>query len=134
MNWRCIALTVDAAVLRKRTEQDRIFQLLASLSPDFEDLRSHILMNSKLPSISEVYLCNIQREEIHRKVMSRDVNSGAAGTHAYHAKAMPRNGNSGMSDSRGQPRQVTDARTFKGKQSDLKFSFCHNTGHLTKRC
>jgi len=55
--------TIDAAILRKRTEEDRIFQLLASLNPDYEDLRSHILMNSDLPSFQNVCAI-IQREEI----------------------------------------------------------------------
>lgn len=42
--------TIVAAILQKRTE-DRIFQLLAGLSPDFENLQSHILMNLELPSL-----------------------------------------------------------------------------------
>lgn len=78
--------TTDAAILRKRTEEDRIFQLLASLSPDFEDLRSHILMNPELPSLKSV-CATIQREEIRRKVMTRDV--GVSETRAYQTKLMP---------------------------------------------
>lgn len=35
---------VNVAVLLKKAEEDKIFQLLASLNPDYEDLRSHILM------------------------------------------------------------------------------------------
>ena len=46
--------TCDVAVLRKRTDEDKIFQILVSLSPDFEDLWIHILMNSKLPSLKFV--------------------------------------------------------------------------------
>ena len=46
--------TCDAAVLRRRTEEDKIFQLLASLSYNFEDLRSHILMNLELPSLQSI--------------------------------------------------------------------------------
>jgi hypothetical protein len=34
----------------KRTNEDQIFQLLASLSLDFKDLRSHILMNPEQSS------------------------------------------------------------------------------------
>ncbi|KAI4354493.1 hypothetical protein L6164_003347 [Bauhinia variegata] len=47
--------TVDAAVLRKRVEEDKIFQLLASLGSDYEDLRSHILMSPELPFFSSIY-------------------------------------------------------------------------------
>jgi hypothetical protein len=31
---------VDVAVLKKRDEEDKIFQLLSSLGPDYEDLRN----------------------------------------------------------------------------------------------
>jgi len=72
--------TTDAAILRKGTEEDRIFQLLASLSLDFDDMRSHILMNPKLSSLKSV-CATIQREEIRRKVMTHEV--GVSNTHAY---------------------------------------------------
>jgi len=39
--------TCDVVILRRRTEEDKIFQLLASLSSNFEDLQSHILINLK---------------------------------------------------------------------------------------
>jgi hypothetical protein len=39
----------------KRVEEDKIFQLLANLSPDYEDLWSHILMNLELPYFANVY-------------------------------------------------------------------------------
>jgi hypothetical protein len=84
----------DVAVLRRRTEEGRIFQLLASLSFDFEDLRSHILMNLELPSLKSV-TATIQREEIHRNVMNHKTHSGTTAT----VKTMPsnENSNSGMS-------------------------------------
>ncbi|KAI4353406.1 hypothetical protein L6164_002359 [Bauhinia variegata] len=44
--------TVDASILRKRVEEDKIFQLLASLGSDYEDFRSHILKSPELPSLS----------------------------------------------------------------------------------
>ena len=46
--------SIDPAVLRKRTEEDRVFQLLASLGLDFEDFSRHVLMNSDLPSLKSV--------------------------------------------------------------------------------
>ena len=40
--WSELALyhphTVDVAVLKKQDEKDKIFQLLSSLGPDYEDL------------------------------------------------------------------------------------------------
>jgi len=47
-------LTCDIVIPLGRTEEDKIFQLLASLSSDFEDLQSHILMNPKQPSLKSV--------------------------------------------------------------------------------
>ena len=122
--------TTDAAILQKRTEEDRIFQLLASLSPDFEDLRSHILMNPELPSLKSV-CATIQREEIRRKVMTRDV--GVSETRAYQTKLMPQDMNSGSFD-HGQHRPLSDSKNYKGKQIDLKCNYCHNLGHNADRC
>jgi hypothetical protein len=91
--------TIDVVVLWKRTEEDRIFQLLASLNPDFKDLWSHILMNLELPHL-KFMRATIQHEDIRRMVRSRDTNSRETTTRVYHVKAMPRseNLNSGMSD------------------------------------
>ena len=55
--------TIDAAVIRKRAEEDKIFQLLSSLDSEYEDLRSHILMNSE------------QREEIQRKASTFEIST-----------------------------------------------------------
>jgi hypothetical protein len=71
--WSELALyrphIVDVTVLKKRDEEDKIFQLLSSLGPDYEDFRSRILMNSDLPSLANVYAI-IQREEARRKIMN----------------------------------------------------------------
>jgi hypothetical protein len=56
--WSELALylphMIDAAELRKREEEDKIFQLFASLSSDYEDLCSRILMNPDLLSLTSV--------------------------------------------------------------------------------
>ncbi|EYU21161.1 hypothetical protein MIMGU_mgv1a020438mg, partial [Erythranthe guttata] len=78
-------LTIDPVILRKRIEDDRVFQLLASLILNFEDFRSHILMNAELPSLKSV-CATIQREDIRRKVMSRDPTSNALEVRAYLAR------------------------------------------------
>lgn len=54
--------TTDSTVLLKRAKEEKIFQLLASLSSDYEDVLSHILMNTELLSFSSICV-TIQREE-----------------------------------------------------------------------
>jgi len=61
--------TVDVAVLKKQDKEDKIFQLLSSLGPDYEDLRSRVLMNYDLPFLANV-CATIQREEARRKIMN----------------------------------------------------------------
>jgi hypothetical protein len=107
--------TVDAAILRKQTEEDRIFQLLASLNPDFEDLKSHILMNSDLPSFQNV-CATIQHEEVRRKVISCTTGPSHPDVRAYLA------------------RPFSEGKTYKGKQPNLKCQHCHNIGHTIDRC
>ncbi|KAI9169963.1 hypothetical protein LWI28_020223 [Acer negundo] len=54
--------TTDEKIILQRVEEDKIFSLLNGLKPDFENLRSNVLMGSQLPSFSNV--CNlVQREE-----------------------------------------------------------------------
>jgi len=74
--------TVDAAKLRKHEEKDKIFQLLASLGLEYEDLRNKIFMNPDLPSLTSVCVA-IQREEAGRKVMNFDFKIPLSETRAY---------------------------------------------------
>lgn len=107
--------TVDAAVLQKQTEEDQIFQLLASLGLDYEDLRSHILMNTEFPALKNVCVA-IQHEEVRQKVMPRDVNPSTPDVRAY--LSCPSSGE----------------KIYKGKHPDLKCQHCHNIGHSIDRC
>ena len=108
--------TTDATILIKRADEDKIFQLLASLGPEFEDLRSHILMNSELSSFSGVCAI-IQREEVRKKVMSQETKTSISETRAYISN-----------------NNRFDAKTYKGKRPDLKCNYCDNTGHTRDRC
>jgi len=92
-------------------------------------------MNPELPSLQSV-TATVQREEIHKKVMNHETQSRTAATRGYHVKTMPRseNSSSGMLEHAFLSKQVGDSRSFKGKRSELKWSYCHNTGHLTDRC
>ena len=74
--------SINLTVLRKRTEEDHKFQLLASLGLDFEDFRCHVLMNAEFPSLKSVY-ASIQCEEVRRNVMSCDTMANTLEIHAY---------------------------------------------------
>jgi hypothetical protein len=70
--------------------------------------------------------------------MNHENQSRITTTRGYHVKTMPRSENSNI----GMPdhaffliiKTSEDGRSFKGKNSKLKCSYCHNTGHLTNRC
>ena len=113
--------TTYATVLLKRAEEDKIFQLLASLSSEYEDLRSHILMTSELPSFSSV--CDtIQRKEVRRQVMGLDTKVVTREFRAYASNY-----------------QSLEVKVYKGKRPDLKCDHClgigyRGIGHTKDRC
>ncbi|KAM5569030.1 hypothetical protein ABKV19_016516 [Rosa sericea] len=108
--------TTDATTLLKRADEDKVFQMLASLGSEYEDLRSHLLMNSELPSFSSV--CNtIQREEIRRKVMKVETKPSSSEARAF-AVSQRYSGDKG----------------YKGKRPDWKCSYCQGLGHLREKC
>ncbi|KAM2064541.1 hypothetical protein ACFX16_027922 [Malus domestica] len=100
--------TTDSLVLLKRTEEDKFFQLLSSLSSEYEDLRSHILMKQELPSFTSV-CATIQREEVRRKVMNNGIKTNVTEARAY----------------------LTNEKRYKGKNPHLKCLHCDNIGHFT---
>ncbi|XP_038707186.1 uncharacterized protein LOC120002485 [Tripterygium wilfordii] len=108
--------TTDSATLLKRAEEDKIFQLLANLAPEYEDLRSRILMNHELPSLASV-CSTIQREEVRRKVMNVNIKSDLSETRAYVAHV-----------------RQTEEKGYKGRRPDLKCTHCNNSGHTKDRC
>lgn len=108
--------TTVAKELRQRAEEDKIFQLLASLGPEYEDLRSHILMSSELPTLTSI-CSTIQREEVRRKVMNADTKATASESKAF------------ASNSRS-----TEHRVYKGKRPDLWCTYCEHQGHLKDTC
>lgn len=112
--------TTDSKTILKRVEEDKIFQLLYSLGPDYEDLQSHILMSPELPTLTAV--CQtIQREETRRKVMSADVAVSVAEPTITESRAF------------------VSTRPYKGRRPDLKCSHCerigrHGIGHTKETC
>ncbi|XP_070672553.1 uncharacterized protein [Malus domestica] len=68
--------TTDSTVLLKRADEDKVFQLLASLGAEYEDLRSHLLMTQELPSFTSV--CHaVQIEETRKRVMNVEPKSNS---------------------------------------------------------
>ena len=113
--------TIDAAILSKRAEEDKIFQLLANLSAEYEDLRSHILMNSDLPSFKQV-CATVQREELRRKVMKLEVSTNLSDSRAYATS-----------------HKSQEERVYRGRRPELKCSHCSSIGrsgigHTRERC
>ncbi|XP_068331705.1 uncharacterized protein [Pyrus communis] len=112
--------TTDTTILLKRVEADKVFQLLVSIGPYYEDLRSHLLMTPELPTLQMV--CNvIQREEVRKKVMNTDMVIGESNFRPSEARAF------------------TFSRPYKGKRPDLKCSHCvkigrTGIGHIKEKC
>ncbi|EEF32144.1 conserved hypothetical protein [Ricinus communis] len=105
--------TTDSTIILYRSEEDKMFQLLAALGPDYDDLKSHLIMSPKLPSLQTV--CNtIQREEVHRRVMNHNATANVVeGGQPAEARAFLSN----------------TQRPYRGRQPDLKCSHCEHIGH-----
>ena len=91
-------------------------------------------MNLELPSLKSI-CATIQCEEIHRKVMNREV--GVSDTHAYQTKLMSQDMSSGITDhgqSHVQYKSLSDIKSYKGKRADIKCQYYHNLGHHVDRC
>ena len=108
--------TTDLNILLKHAEEDRIYQLLGSLSPEYEDLRSHILMSQELPSFNNV-CATIQKEEPRKKVMSVEHNPRLMESRAYASNS-----------------KLLEAKVYKGRNSHLKCKYCDALRHVKKNC
>jgi gag-polypeptide of LTR copia-type len=65
-----IPVANSVQVYIKREEQDKIHNLLASLTPDFEEVRRDILLRRELPSLNTVCAI-IHNEETRKRVMKK---------------------------------------------------------------
>ncbi|KAM2786570.1 hypothetical protein PS2_007446 [Malus domestica] len=108
--------TTDPTILLKRAEEDKIYQLLASLSSEYEDLRSHILMSMELPPF-KIVCATVQREEARRRVMNMEPNLKLSETRGYVAN-----------------RRSYESKAYKGRNPHLKCKYCNATGHTEDRC
>ncbi|KAM2900227.1 hypothetical protein FF1_006372 [Malus domestica] len=102
--------TTDPTILLKRAEEDKIYQLLGSLSFEYEDLRSHILTN--LPTFNNV-CATIQQEEARKKVMNTDHTPRLTETRAYASNY-----------------KNLEAKVYKGRNTHLKCKYCNGVGSM----
>ncbi|KAJ9696860.1 hypothetical protein PVL29_008861 [Vitis rotundifolia] len=84
--WEC---TGDSVCFKKKMENERVFEFLAGLNREFDDVRSKVLSHRPLSSIREVF-SEVRREESRRRVML-DLSFGPEGsallTHRPHTAA-----------------------------------------------
>ncbi|GAV81840.1 UBN2_3 domain-containing protein [Cephalotus follicularis] len=139
------AATVDEYVIHE--EQDKLFMLLASVRPEYEDVKRQILMTTPLPSFATV--CNIiQREETQRRVMNPVISSGGdKHENSAHHTAATNPSNIGFSSTGNLsginpnfPTVPSPTSNFsrssgrgKGKRRGSKYH-CHRDGHTQDRC
>lgn len=67
--WECPG---DAVRHRKRQDNDRVYEFLAGLNRDLDEVRGRILGRKPLPSIREVF-SEVRREENRSKVMLNEI-------------------------------------------------------------
>ncbi|KAJ9673002.1 hypothetical protein PVL29_026326 [Vitis rotundifolia] len=63
--WECMG---DSVRFKKKMENERVFEFLAGLNRELDDVRSRVLSRWPLPSIREVFF-EVRREENKRRVM-----------------------------------------------------------------
>ncbi|RVW42182.1 Retrovirus-related Pol polyprotein from transposon RE1 [Vitis vinifera] len=72
--WEC---TGDSVRFKKKMENERVFEFLAGLNHELDDVRSRVLNRRPLPSIREVF-SEVRREEIRRRDLSSGKTIGSA--------------------------------------------------------
>ena len=89
--WEC---TSDNVWLKKKMKNERVFEFLAGLNCELDNVRSRVFNRRSLPSIWEV-ISEVRHKESRRKVMLREhLTSGpeasALVTRGPHARSSPR--------------------------------------------
>ena len=112
--WSC---ATDSAFYQKMVEKERVFDFLAGLNKELDEVRGRILGREPLPSTREVF-AEVRREESRRQVMlGRDSPVFTAETSAL--LTMKPDSSSQRHPNR-QDRPVCD--------------YCHRTGHIKFKC
>ena len=106
--------TTDPNILNERREQDKVFGLLLTLHPTFNDMVKHILRSDKLPSLEEV--CS----QIQKEQGSHDLFEGKESLSlANQAAASP---------------QSHKVYYKKEEESGLNCEHCKRPGHTKEKC
>ncbi|XP_026432417.1 uncharacterized protein LOC113329806 [Papaver somniferum] len=121
--------TTDAKIILKRVEEDKFFDVLSSLKPEYESLRSTILMSTELPSLSNV-CATVQREETRKKVMNPNSKS-IVDLDAAESSALM---SSKDDKRRAMPFDKDKNSRAKGKREVFHCDHCNKTGHTKDRC
>ncbi|XP_026377919.1 uncharacterized protein LOC113272272 [Papaver somniferum] len=121
--------TTDAKILLKRVEEDKIFDVLSSLTSEYESLRSTILMSAELPSLSSV-CATVQREETRKKV-TNPVSKSIVDLDAAESSALL---SSRDDKRRAIPFDKDKNSRAKGKREVFHCDHCNKTGHTKDRC
>ncbi|CAN6712609.1 unnamed protein product [Malus baccata var. baccata] len=108
--------TIDPIILLKRAEEDIIYQLLGSLSPEYEHLRSHILMSQELPTFNNV-CATIQREKARKKVMNTEHSPRLTDSQAYALNY-----------------RHSEAKVYRGRNTHLKCKYYDVVEHVEEKC
>ncbi|KAI9182752.1 hypothetical protein LWI28_028584 [Acer negundo] len=120
--------TTDERIILQRVEENKIFSLLNGLKPDYENLRSNVIMGSQLPSFSNV--CNaVQREKTRRKTMKVETEPFSK-KFKSHALASEKN------DKKNHPSSEKGKNTYqnKGRKGSYHCDHCGKNGHTKDRC
>ncbi|KAI9161361.1 hypothetical protein LWI28_016705 [Acer negundo] len=120
--------TTDEKIILQRVEEDKIFSLLNGLKPDYENLRSNVLVGSQLPSFSNV--CNVvQREETRLETMKVETKSLSEKSES-HALSSEKN------DKKNHPGSDKGKNTYhnKGRNGSYHCDHCGKNGHIKDRC
>lgn len=120
-DWNC---SHDSVKYTKMLEKERVFEFLAGLNKELDEVRGRVLGKETLPSIHEVY-SEVRREESRRKVMMGDPNPRKHVELVSSALVSKELGN--QSNSNGDQR-------MKKRGEKVWCEFCHRPRHTKATC
>jgi hypothetical protein len=121
----------DAMILKNYVERERIFEFLAGLNIEFDQMRVQILEKESLPSLNEVFSV-IRAEEGRRIVMLEVPNTEGSAlmiTNSRNLSDASRNQNDAMN---GAEVVKTEGRKF--FKDDQFYNYCKKTSHTKETC
>ncbi|XP_061350484.1 uncharacterized protein LOC133295656 [Gastrolobium bilobum] len=130
--------TADATTLAKEVENERIFDFLAGLNPEYDPIRVQILGKETFPSLSAVFN-TVRGEESRRGVMMNSDKSTMLSSHDG-AASKPTDGSVMISTKKNVSSQgnsftkFSDGASSRPKKDDRWCSYCRRTGHIKDLC